>query len=252
MIKKMLPLLLVTAIAPASAGMVLVLGDDQSESDVVPYLTGQGHTVSNPAAYYDWDPGVAADLSAHHSVVMLYGYHYGYGLTPNASNAIVSFIQDGGNFVTTAWMAYAHEDFSGDPLFDMTPVKYEDEGYDAVWDISDSYPFFAGLTDGWSDGEGFEYLTITDPSAVTLGTNQYGEPLVVYTENAAGGRFVYLNHAMSYDTGSVSTHALTLVGNAVVPASQVPEPSAFSLLGIAGLAAMFIRRRAKGVGQTAQ
>ena len=64
MIRKMLLLLLITAISPVSAGTVLVLGDYQSESDVVPYLTGLGHTVSNPDIYYDWDPGAAADLSA--------------------------------------------------------------------------------------------------------------------------------------------------------------------------------------------
>lgn len=243
MINKLLALVLVTALSPASAGMVLVLGDDQSEDDVVPYLTGLAHTVDNPDIYYDWDPGAGADLSAYDAVVMLYGYDYDYGLTTNASTAIVSYIAGGGHFIATSWVAYSHEDFAGDPLFDMTPVEYDDEGYDAVWDIDEGSPYFAGLTDGWSDGEGFEYLTITDASAISLGSNQYGEPLVVYTENAAGGRYTYLNHAMSYNNGSVSTEGLMLVGNAIVAADTIPEPSTFALLGFAGIAAMFIRRR---------
>lgn len=226
-----LSLSLSLASATTRADLVLVLGDAQSEADVVPYLTGLGHTVDNPNIYYDYDPGVAADLSAYDSVIMLYGYDYGFGLTANASTALTSYIDNGGRFITTAWMAYSHEDFLGDPIFDRSPVEYLDEEYDSVWDIDESSAFFTGLSDGWSDLEGNETITITDPNAIALGSNQYGDALVVYTENSQGGQYIYLNHAMSYDTGDVSIQALTLLGNSVA-FTAVPEPSSLCLLGI--------------------
>jgi hypothetical protein len=221
---------------------ILVLGDDQSEDSVVPHLTGLGHTVSNPAIYHDYDPGLSADLSSFDAIVMLYGYDYGYGLTANASTAINSYINGGGRFVTTAWMAYSHEDFPGDPIFDQLPVSYNGEEYDSVWDVDETSPIFLGLADGWSDSEGVENITITTPGAVALGSNQYGDALVVYTENANGGLYIYLNHGMSYDTGDVSSQALTLVGNAV-GFTPVPEPTSICLLGLGALGSFLRRRR---------
>lgn len=251
MFKLLFLILAVSAMTPTFAAMVMVLGDDQSEDDIVPYLESLGHTVNMPDVYYDWDPGLGADLSGYDSIVMLYGYDYGYGLTANASSALVSYINGGGNFITTAWLAYSDEDFAGDAFFDITPVEYDDEGYDAIWDIDESSPYFTGLSDGWSDNEGFEYLTITNPNAIALGSNQYGEPLVVFMDTMNGGRYSYLNHAMSYDTGSVSSEALTLVGNAVGLSASVPVPGTLALLGIAGLAAVGARRNRCLTGKAA-
>ncbi|MEO2045644.1 MAG: hypothetical protein ABGX16_03615 [Pirellulales bacterium] len=225
---------------------ILVLGDDQSEADVVPYLQGLGQGVTMPGSYYDWDPGANADLSNYDAVVLLYGYEYGYELTANGSAAIVSYLQGGGHFITHSYVAYSHEDFSGDALFDMTPVEYVDEDYDAVWDVDETSAYFTGMTDGWSDGEGFEHLTVTDPNAVSLGTNQYGDPLVVYTESN-GGRYTYLNHAMSYQTGDVSDDALKLMGNSVMLLqggdNVVPEPTTVLIWSMLVGLGMTVRRR---------
>lgn len=225
---------------------VLVLGDDQSEVDVVPYLMQLGQTVIHPGSYYDWDPGANADLSNHDAVVLLYGYEYGYELTANGSAAIVSYLQGGGHFITHSWVAYSHEDFSGNPLFDMTPVEYDGEDYDAVWDVDETSAYFTGMTDGWADGEGFEHMTVTDPNAVSLGTNQYGEPLVVYTESN-GGRYTYLNHGMSYETGDVSDDGLKLMGNSVMlfqgGDNAVPEPTTVLIWSMLAGLGMTVRRR---------
>lgn len=225
---------------------VLVLGDDQSEVDVVPYLMHLGQTVIHPGSYYDWDPGANADLSNHDAVVLLYGYEYGYELTANGSAAIVSYLQGGGHFITHSWVAYSHEDFSGNPLFDMTPVEYDGEDYDAVWDVDETSAYFTGMTDGWADGEGFEHMTVTDPNAVSLGTNQYGEPLVVYTESN-GGRYTYLNHGMSYETGDVSDDGLKLMGNSVMlfqgGDNAVPEPTTVLIWSMLAGLGMTVRRR---------
>lgn len=237
---------LMSLLPSVTTASVLVLGDDQSEVDVVPYLQSLGQTVTMPGSYYDWDPGVNANLSSYDAVVLLYGYEYGYELTENGSEAIVDYLLNGGHFITHSWVAYSHEDFSGDAFFDMTPVEYDDEDYDAVWDVDETSDYFAGMEDGWFDNEGFEYLTVTDPSAVALGSNQHGEPLVVYTESN-GGRYTYLNHAMSYDTGGVSEDALTLLGNSVLLLqggdSTVPEPATAIVWSMLAATGMAVRRR---------
>ena len=71
---------------------VFVLGDGQSEDDVVPYLQGLGLdvTLADVSYYRYWDPGANADLSHYDAVVLLYGYEYGYELTTNGSAAVTA------------------------------------------------------------------------------------------------------------------------------------------------------------------
>ncbi len=48
-------IILLSLTNPTQATYILVLGDDNSESFVSPYLTNQGHTVTSNTAYYDWE-----------------------------------------------------------------------------------------------------------------------------------------------------------------------------------------------------
>jgi len=211
------------SIAPLSVGAdnVLLLGDDDAETQVQAALEAAGHTVTFAGIYYDWD-GVTPAVTDFDVVVFLNGYDYGYALQPAAATALQSFVAGGCGLVMTEWTAYdVCNDYKGAIVANLLPVTMPDCGdYGSVdtWTVDDpGHPLTAGLPASWTDDA--EWSTVVPKAgSVVVVSGTDGNPMVAYS-NALGGTVVYLNHDMTYSTSIINANALQLIVNGAEYAS---------------------------------
>ncbi len=234
----------------AGAANVMLLGDNNSETQVQAALETAGHTVTFAGDYYDWN-GVTPDVTNFDVVVYLSGYNYGYPLQPAALSALTSFVAGGCGLVTTEWLAYGEDPLAG---YNLMPVTYGgDYSTDATWTISSpGHPLVAGLPASWTDYAGFSEVVAKPGTVVVVtgATGPYATPMLSYS-NALGGTVVHINHDMTYEN-PMSTESLQIIVNAAEYAScgeEEPIPTlnewgmiVFSLL-MAGSAFWFIKKK---------
>jgi len=209
---------LILCLVPLTAGAddVLLLGDEDAETQVQPALEGAGHTVTFGGIYYDWD-GVTPAVTDFDVVVFLNGYGYGYELQPAAAAALESFVPGGGRLVMTEWTAYdVCEGDKGEVVANLMPAimpDCNDYEYGGTWTVDDpSHPLAVGLPGTWSDDAAW-CTVIRKLGSVVVMSEAVGDPLAVYSK-VSDGTVVYLNHDMTYTTETINPNALQLIVNA--------------------------------------
>ncbi|MCV2884572.1 hypothetical protein OE749_07685 [Aestuariibacter sp. AA17] len=233
------------------AAVIYVLGDDQSENTINPYLESQGHTVYHDSTYQAWDGTIPMDTDV---VLYLYGYDYGDELGEDtdpvkANQSILNFVASGGGLIFTEWYAYEELD---EPVSQLLPVKYNgDYYYEANWNVSSGYEnhdLVRGLANSdFTEGDGSED-TYSDVSALVGTTvvmeDENGIPLLSYTHKH-GGTVVHINDGMTYDD-AISDNMLSVINSAATFAANnkavaVNEPSTIILMFISLLALVRLR-----------
>lgn len=242
--------------ANTQAAAILVLGDNQSETFISPYLESLGHTVTSDTTYYDWDGTMSADTDV---ILYLDGYEYGSGLGENgdpiaANQSILDFVANGGGLIFTEWYAYDRKDVVEEPVAGLMPVTYNgDYYYEAAWDVAAGYEdheLVEGLlSSSFVEGDGsddtYSDVIAKDGTTVVM-EDGAGIPLLSYS-NVNGGTVVHINDGMTYDD-AISDEMLSVVASSVAFAAKsavdIPEPGSLGILGL-GLAAMGFSRRNK-------
>lgn len=217
----------------AQAANVLLLGDNEAETQVQQALEGAGHTVTFGGIYYDWD-GITPNVNDFDVVVYLNGTDYGYALQPVAASAIDQFVSNGGGLILTEWTAYdVYDGYKSDVIAKLMPAATPDQDYDYgfTWNVVDnSHPLANSLPSSWFDEAGSSYVSLKQGScAVILGTyeddgdTRVGNPLLSYSV-INGGIVVYINHDMTYTTDPIIDNAVQVISNSVEFAAE-PLPS---------------------------
>lgn len=213
--------ILIACATPVAADNILLLGDDDAESQVQPALEAAGHTVTYAGIYFDWD-GITPAVSNFDVVVFLDGYYYGYELQPAAASALQGFVAGGCGLVMTEWTAYdVCSGYKGAIVGDLLPVTMPDcSDYGSVdtWTVdSPGHALVAGLPASWS--ETTEWSTVTPKTGTTVVVSgATGNPLVSYS-TVSGGTVVHINHDMTYSVYTMSPESLQLIVNAAEYAS---------------------------------
>lgn len=247
--------LLLGAVSFSDAANVLLLGDDDAESQVQTALQNAGHNVTYGGIYYDWD-GVNPNPNNFDVIVALDGYDYGYDFTVNAETAMTSFVARGCGLVFTEWTAYdvcsGYKSAAIGQLMPVTMPDCSDYGTADTWTVlNPAHPLTAGVPNSWSDTA--QWSTVNaKPGSTVLITGTSANPLLTYS-TANGGTVIHINHDMTYTTDTIDANALQLIVNAVEYSSgcpsQVRAVPAMNQLGfiifiaLAGLGAVYIMRR---------
>ena len=243
-------IILLSLTNPTQATYILVLGDDNSESFVSPYLTNQGHTVTSNTAYYDWDGDIPALTEV---IIYLHGYEYGDELGEdadpvNANQSMLNFVANGGGLIFTEWYAYSEQT---EPVSSMMPVTYNgDYYYEAAWDVVDGYeshPLINHLlSTSFTVGDGSDDTysdVISKPGTTVVMEDGGGIPLLSYN-TMYGGTVIHINDGMAY-YDDISDEILSVIHSSVLFAASdtiaVKEPPVLSVFALALLA--FISRK---------
>jgi len=208
-------------VSPVAADNIMLLGDEDAETQVQAALEAAGHTVTFAGIYDEWD-GITPAVSNFDVVVFLNGYDYGYELLPAAATALQGFVAGGCGLVMTEWTAYdVCSGYKGAIVEGLMPVTMSDcgdYGYDETWTVdSPGHPLVTDLPASWSDPAGWSTVTPKTGTTVVV-SDSVGNPMVAYS-NASGGTVVYLNHDMTYTTSSMTSESLQLIVNAAEYAS---------------------------------
>jgi hypothetical protein len=201
----------------SNAADVLLLGDNEAETQVQTALQNAGHKVTYGGLYYNWD-GVTPNPNHFDVIVALDGEDYGYDFTSNAETALSGFVARGCGLVFTEWTAY---DVCGDDksdvigqLMPVTMSSCSSYGYSNTWTVLNAaHPLITGVPASWSDDAGWSTVNAKSGSSVLIsGINS--NPLLTFS-TANGGTVVHINHDMTYTTDTIDPHALQLIVNAV-------------------------------------
>jgi len=244
----------------AGAADVLLLGDDDAESQVQTALQNAGHNVTYGGIYYDWD-GITPNPNNFDVIVALNGYDYGYDFTANAETALTGFVTRGCGLVFTEWTAYNFcSDYKSSVIGQLMPVDMpdcSDYGTADTWTVLNAlHPLTAGVPGSWPDSAQWSTV-VAKPGSTVLITGTDANPLLTYS-TVNGGTVIHINHDMTYTTDTIDPNALQLIVNAVEYSSgcrsqvrAVPATTPWgmiifvALLGIG--AACFIKRQKKAV-----
>lgn len=236
----------------ANAAVVYVLGDDESENVVNPYLEAQGHTVIFDSSYYEWEGDIPEGADV---VLYLSGYEYGDytgedGDQDAANQALLNFVANGGGLIFTEWYVYSELD---EPVNDLTPVVYDgDYLYQTNWKPSEGYedhPLVTNLVnqvfiEGNGEDDSYSLVKARNGTKVVM-QNDDGNPMLSYTEKD-GGTVIHINDGLSYDD-FISDNILSVINSSVEFAAtnvveRVSAPSALFLLILCTAGALFRRR----------
>jgi hypothetical protein len=204
-----------TEVSEPTGLQVLVLGDGTTEGPVATLLEGQGHSVTQVAAYETWD-GSSPSLDDVDVVLFLQAARWNVELTDAADQALIDFVGTGGGLIRTERAAFAaHADTRMQIDFGL-PVAYAND-YEAStqwWAEDRDHPLLDDLPALWEDDASFTRVTATQDATVVMVTPTE-VPLVSYHETF-GGVYLHLNHDLTVTTGTLSPEFGTLLGNAVV------------------------------------
>lgn len=223
-------------------GDLLILGDGGSEFSLALGLSHLGLRVVFGGIAANWD-GQYPDPAGFDTIAYLNGVDYGFGLKPEAEQALVDFVQGGGGLILTEWTAYdASIGVFGAGFQSLIPVERTEgaiDGFQARWIPQDpSHPMVFGLPTEWTDPSYYSPVELTTAAEVIVaGTDDV--PLVA--ELAIGsGKTVFINQPLAYfddfDAASTNAYATRLIANAVsylggLPPILAPAPRDVLLLG---------------------
>ena len=227
---------------PLQANYILVLGDDNSESFVTPYLINQGHIVVSDTAYYDWDGSIPALTEV---IIYLHGYEYGYELGEDAdpviaNQAMLDFVAAGGGVIFTEWYAYSEQT---EPVEALMPVTYNDEYYyQADWQIVSGYeahPLITNLVStSFTQGDGSDdtYSDVVTKSGTTVVMEDNAGIALLSYNTFHGGTVIHINDGMAYYE-EISDEMLSVINSSVLFAADnsvaVSEPPTLSIIALA-------------------
>jgi hypothetical protein len=246
---------LLTLTNPTQATYILVLGDDNSESFISPYLTNQGHIVTSDTSYYDWDGNIPALTEV---IIYLHGYEYGNELGKdsnpiNANQSMLDFVSNGGGLIFTEWYAYSEQT---EPVSAMMPVTYNgDYYYEAAWNVANGYenhPLITNLlSTSFTVGDGSDDTysdVIRNIGTAVVMKDDSGIPLLSYN-TLHGGNVIHINDGMAY-YDDISDEILSVINSSVlfaasntIPVKEPPAIGVFALILLAFLSCKKLKRR---------
>jgi hypothetical protein len=206
------------AVSFSGAADVLLLGDDEAETQVQTALQNAGHNVTYGGLYYNWD-GVTPNPNNFDVIVALDGEDYGYQFTSTAETALSGFVARGCGLVFTEWTAYdvcsSYKSAAIGQLMPVTsPASGCPYGYTDTWTVLNAaHPLTAGVPANWSDDAGWSEV-IAKPGSTVLISGTDSNPLLTFS-TVNGGTVIHINHDMTYTTDTINPNALQLILNAV-------------------------------------
>ncbi|MCA9448432.1 MAG: hypothetical protein KC931_15025, partial [Candidatus Omnitrophica bacterium] len=191
-----------------------------------------GGEVSSLIDYSDWN-GAEPSASDFDVILLLMGYDYNIGMTDEAAQAIVSFVEGGGSLVVTEWAAYnAFSEYLQPEVDALLPVDSPMGGDSsaATWTVADSgHPILTGFPASWYD-PAYHSLVDLRAGAESIVDDGGGTPLVSVT-TASGGTVIHINHSLTYDGLRISSYAIRLMVNSVYfAAGETPPPASGDVL----------------------
>lgn len=163
--------------APLRALNIFIASSGNSPHDLAlaGILSGAGHSVTQGAAWYDFDGN--QDLSMIDVVFLQANYNWNGGdMLEAGQTALTNFVAGGGGLITSAWLNYnIHEDTDYGTLAALLPVTNPQQEYESTDDIT--FTLVArnpAITDGLSntfafspaDIGGSESMLLPKPGAV--------------------------------------------------------------------------------------
>jgi hypothetical protein len=177
-------------------GEVLIIGDGGTEITLEAILTAAGYTVTivdDDAIYDGTNPGPELfDL-----VILLDGPDYGDDMPANGQTALVNYVQNGGGFMVTEWIAWEISMGRYQSMTDIIPLTRSGgySGFD-TYAVVESHPITEGVSSSFEIETGGNIGAANSGTVLVQGSTT-GDAVVI--KEFGSGRIVEFSSAGNYE-----------------------------------------------------